>query len=777
MREIKGERYRISILTDRLVRLEYNEDGIFEDRMTQMVTNRNFADADCKKELKEGRLVIETKDLRITYDGEEFSTNGLSILVKSNGNTWHYSVVYANSDMNLLGTARTLDLTDGYVELDNGIFGRYGYAVIDDSRSPVFENGEFTMRSSHGKDLYFFGYGKDYYGGLRDFYQLCGSAPMIPRYALGNWWSRYYRYTESSYNELLDRFEEEKIPISVAVIDMDWHLTEVDSRYGTGWTGYTWDKECFPDHKRFLSGLKERRLAATLNLHPADGIRGFEEMYPAVAERMGIDPESEKAVEHDFSDPKYREAYFEEVIHPYEDDGVDFWWIDWQQGTGRDENEVDPLLLLNHYHYEDNRRNGKRPMVFSRYAGPGSHRYPIGFSGDTFTSWKSLTLQPGFTSTASNIGYGWWSHDIGGHMQGDKDNERLIRWTEYGIFSPIMRIHSSKSPFSNKEPWALEEPYHGIMAEQLRLRHRLIPYIYSESYRAYKDGVPVISPMYYRHPDSEEAYTVPNEYYFGSRLCVCAITEPEDKELKMASVNAFIPKGRWYDIFNGRIYESDGCLRKLYRPLESIPTLIAAGGIVCEAIPDHKNGTDNPDGLRVLIGGGADGSYTLYEDDGVSEEYLKGDFCTTKISVKWNDPNKICIVNIAPSEGDIKLIPGTREFEIELYGVGADAAVVSSDSDIQPDISYDDKMKKLTVSLSAVSTQRGVSVRIEGIYSATNDVRSQIFEIIDRAWIELNMKETIYSALNSCDEEEFLSRLFAMGIPEVLKDAIREVQW
>ena len=112
--------------------------------------------------------------------------------------------------------------------------------------------------------------------------------------------------------------------------------------------------------------------------------------------------------------------------------------------------------MLNHYHYLDNARDGKRPMTFSRYAGPGSHRYPVGFSGDTIITWDSLAFQPYFTSTASNIGYGMWSHDIGGHMRGFKDDEMAGRWLQFGVFSPIMRLHSSNSEFNEKNRGATD---------------------------------------------------------------------------------------------------------------------------------------------------------------------------------------------------------------------------------------------------------------------------------------------------------------------------------
>ncbi len=773
-----GKDYRITVLTDRLIRLEYKADGVFEDRPTKTVVNRDFSKeaGTCEilsRDEENGNLFIETKSLILTYDKKSFSSLGLSISLKEENSVWHYSVVYGNSDRNLFGTARTLDFTDGFTELEPGIFGHNGYAVLDDTKSPVFENGEYIMPSSEGKDLYFFGYGKDFYGGLKAFYHLCGKNPMVPRYALGNWWSRYCRYTEESYGKLLDNFEKEQIPLSVAVIDMDWHITNVDSKYGTGWTGYTWDKECFPDYRRFLKTLKKRNLAPTLNLHPADGIRGFESMYERVAKRYGADYKNEEPVEFDMADPKFREVYFEEVLHPYEDAGVAFWWIDWQQGTGEN-GAVDPLFLLNHYHYKDMEDRGKRPMIFSRYAGPGSHRYPVGFSGDTRTTWRSLAYQPYFTATASNIGYGWWSHDIGGHMLGEKDNERLIRWIQFGVFSPVMRIHSNNSIFVNKEPWALPEPYHTIMAEFLRLRHRLIPYIYSELEKSHNEDLPFIRPVYYEYPEKREAFEVSNEYFFGSSLAVCNITEPEDKQLKLAKTSAFIPSGKWYDIFSGHIYSGEGRKRKIYRDIEHIPVLLKDGGIVPESLEDKENGTANPKNMRILFGAGKSGEYELYEDDGISTEYEKGSFVTTRIVMKREDSGE-CKIVIGPARGDLSLIPKKRSYELWLYGLLDASEFITNGKGVKTD--YDEERHILKIIIEERSVSEEISIKIKDAALATNDKKAEVIKLLDRAWIEMESKDRIFWALveNEGNEEAFIARLKELDVAENLKDALGEI--
>ena len=748
-----SKKYRITVLTSRLIRLEYREDGRFVDEQTQTVLNRNFPSVSYTTTKEDDHLVIETEDLRLVYDEEEFSPEGLSIALKSNGNVWHYTVVYANSDHNLFGTARTLDGADGGIWLEKGIFGEYGYAVMDDSTTAIVdEDGEYKDREGEGLDLYFFGYGKDYAAGLRDFFQLCGSVPMIPRYALGNWWSRYYRYTEESYNQMLDAMEKENIPLSVAVIDMDWHLTQVDEKYGTGWTGYTWDEELFPDYRRFLKNLKKRGLATTLNLHPADGIRAFEVQYEEVAKAMGVDPAEEKAIPFDFSNKAFREAYFQYVMHPYEDEGVDFWWIDWQQGTQKGKSHIDPLFLLNHYHFEDRKRDGNRPMIFSRYAGPGSHRYPLGFSGDTVASWKSLDFQPYFTATASNIGYGWWSHDIGGHMLGEKNDERLIRWIQFGVFSPVMRIHSSCSPFSNKEPWALLEPYRKIMGEFMRLRHRLIPYLYTMNYLAHTKGEMLMQPMYYRMPDCDEAYHRPNEYYFGSELLVGMITKETTKDLQMAGSNMLIPEGRWYDIFHGYIYTEGR--RNLYRSVDTIPVLLKAGGIVPLSL-EEGNGVANPSKLRLLIGAGASGSFTMYEDDGISMEFENGSYVTTEFTQTYDEAAGKTILTIHAAKGDTSLIPKKRSYEVVVYGLAGEAM----QTHILPECLVDGD----------------VTLEIPGTLREENDFRKEAFDILERAWIAYTEKEHIYDLVREAKDAKTLKeQLLREEMDLVLRDAICE---
>ena len=389
MQCVTGEHYRITVLASRMLRLEYCESNIFEDRPSVFACCRNFDAPKFEVCRHNGKLEIHTEYLSLFYDEKPFSAGGLSIKVRSETrgiySTWHYGDKLRE---NLGGTARTLDMADGEIPLRKGIQSRLqGYSVIDDSDSPLIESdGAIMSRAEKAIDLYFFGYGLEYQAALNDFFKLSGRPPMLPRYALGNWWSRFHAYSDDEYLNLMDRFRAERVPFSVAVMDMDWHITDITAKQGKGWTGYTWNKELFRDPKNFLSQLHSRSLKCALNLHPAEGIQPHEEQYVEAAVRMGLDPASGRDIPFDMCSKDFVDTYFKCLLKPREDEGVDFWWIDWQQGDASCIDGADPLWLLNHFHTLHSAEINQRPLILSRYAGPGSHRYPIGFSGDTIIS-------------------------------------------------------------------------------------------------------------------------------------------------------------------------------------------------------------------------------------------------------------------------------------------------------------------------------------------------------------------------------------------------------
>ena len=513
---------------------------------------------------------------------------------------------------------------------------------------------------------------------------IAGEVPLIPRFALGNWWSRYHVYTDKEYLRLLNYFEEQDVPLTVATIDMDWHYsnkeenerlfaieaqgrmnTEYIGALNTTWTGYTWNKRLFPDYKAFLNKIKEKNLKITLNLHPADGIRFWEQQYEEMAKAVGIDPTEGKYVPFDIANETFVNAYFKILHKPYEEDGVAFWWIDWQQGTNSKMEGLDPLWALNHYHYLDNALNHSAPLILSRYCGVGSHRFPLGFSGDTFITWDTLDYLPQFTATASNVGYTWWSHDIGGHMRGFKEDEMYLRHLQYGVFSPINRLHCSNSEVCTKEPWAYRNGTGEMAKNWLRFRHRLIPYLYTASYRTHKKGLALVEPLYYEW-NNQNAYKYKNEYLFGGGLLVVPVTKKAKKD-GYARVKAWLPQGKWIDIFNGTEYTiaEEGKELVLLRDLESIPVFIKEGGIVPLSL-DKGNLTSNPTNMEIFIYSG-NGEYELYED-GAVEEKNGVLFTRFKNSEQVAEGKKKQILTIS-TEGDWCVVPERRKFTLKFKDI------------------------------------------------------------------------------------------------------------
>ncbi len=676
--------YRVTVLGDKLFRLERSPKGIFRDEATQAVWFRDMPKQNFTVTTTEENAIVDTGACKLILG----KTRG-QVRVELNGKSHAL-----NNKGNLLGTYRTLDGCSGgqyiYVappkdiELSMGVCSKTGVAVLDDSASfTLGQDGEVKNQRAEGSDEYIFAYGDDYRGAVNALYELTGHTPLVPRFALGNWWSRYHVYTDKEYLRVLSAFDEREIPVTVATIDMDWHYSErVDEqkkitasgknkpeyiggfKESLGWTGYSWNTELFPDYKSFLEKIKDMGLKITLNIHPSSGIRFWEEQYGDMAKAVGMDPASQRCVPFDFTYDTFINAYFDILHLPYEKDGVDFWWIDWQQPDipwhGEKEGKYDPLWALNHYHYYSNAEGHKTPLLLSRYAGIGSHRYPLGFSGDTSMTWETLAYLPYFTATATNVGYTWWSHDIGGHHLGFKENEMYARHVQYGVFSPINRLHCTNTETMTKEPWMYQNGAGLIVTEYLRLRHRLIPYLYTASYDTHVKGQALVEPLYYEWK-TPQAYEYSSEYRFGSQLLVAPVTTPREED-GYARVKGWIPEGTWTDIFTGDEYSAGkkGKEVTFLRSLENIPVLVKEGGILPLSM-DKGRGSDNPENLEIWSYLGK-GEYTLYEDGKAQSE--DGVFFT-KFTSDLVETKGVCTQSIEiSSQGDCWVLPKKRTLSV-----------------------------------------------------------------------------------------------------------------
>lgn len=747
---------RITYLTSRLIRVEQGE---FTDLPSYAVWFRKFPAVSMKVNSEKFKITVETEDIILTI----LNKKPFSVTFKDSGKTEMFSL-----QKNLKGTYRTLDMTSGRIPLNDGFITENGVYLFDDSKSVLLnDDGMFMPRSGKSKDYYVFAYDKDYRGTINAFYSISSPVPLIPRFALGVWWSRYHAYTQQEYLDLMDRFEKEEVPLTVATVDMDWHWVDIKKQFGkklNGWTGYSWDTNLFPDYKEFLKELRKKNLHITLNLHPADGVRSFEDMYEEMAEANGIDPKSGETVEFKCSSDTFWNSYFDVLHKPYERDGVDFWWIDWQQGKSSDVKGLDPLPALNHYHYLDNAENGDIPLILSRYGGAGSHRYPLGFSGDTAINWKVLDFQPYFTANAANAAYGWWSHDIGGHHQGFRDDDLYLRWIQFGAFSPILRLHSTAIELLGKEPWKYRQDVYASAKQWLNFRHKLIPYIFAMNHRTHREGIALCEPMYYSYPNDKNAYNVPNQYMFGSELMVCPITTPQHKETGMGSVKAWIPDGEYTDIFTGQKYKGSQAIT-LNRELYTIPVLAKAGAVI-PLSGDSGNNCGNPEILDVWVYLG-NNSFTMFEDNGKTD--FENHTAETAFDNSFDSFGKKAVLNISVI-GDISVIPENRVYRIHFKDAVSDKVKISGR---RGKVTVDEKGCP-TVEFSF--TEKPVTVTVENISAPQKEnCRDRVINIMSRWQSGTFKKNSSYKIFSGITDNNLAFRaLHKARLPKPVFDMIYE---
>ena len=676
---------RFTVISDGAVRMEYAPDGQFVDTKSFVAVQRAYPAADYR--VKRGAWIeIATPKMVLRYrkNSGPFTASNLSVRSPKGAAVPFVWKPGMQQKGNLKGTYRTLDGYDGdtYVyderrpkmPIEDGLLATDGWTLIDDSDNFLFDGDKewewVEKRPDDGaQDWYFLAYGHDYKAALRDFTLFAGKMPLPPRYAFGYWWSRYWAYSDKELRTLVKNFRAYDIPLDVLVIDMDWHYTDGDRG---GWTGWSWNRTLFPDPAKFLRWLDGEGIRSTFNLHPADGVRCGEDSYADVARDMGIDPASKQTVPWVSSDKKFIRSIFRRILTPMERDGVDFWWLDWQQQP------TDPAVeglsntwWLNYVFFSDMEKNRDvRPMLYHRWGGLGNHRYQIGFSGDASITWASLDFQPYFNSTASNVLYGYWSHDIGGHHMADRiDPELYIRWMQFGALSPVMRTHSAKSAGLKKEVWNFAPEHADILRNTIRRRYALAPYIYTMARKAYDEGISLCRPMYYEWPEASEAYAFRNQYLFGDDILVAPVTALGKEGY--ATVQVWLPEGKWYEWQTGTMLDGGRTVERTFA-LDEYPVYVRAGAILPMYGDTVKNLNANDEEILLTLFPGGSGEFSLYEDNGDDKRYA-AEFARTHLK-SVRDGN-LLTVTVGKRTGDYRGMPAERKFSVKVLASAAPVSV------------------------------------------------------------------------------------------------------
>lgn len=736
----RGNKYRITVLTERLVRLEYSETGTFYDNPSELVWHRNFEKPNFEIEEAGNQLIIKTKYFKLTYTKEApfmgssvSKVSNLKIDLLNTDKTWYYG----HPEVRNYKTPSSIDpLNSASVR---GLYSVDGFASIDDSNhNLVNSKGNVVKREEKNIDMYVFMYLKDFSLCLKDYFMLTGYPALLPRYALGNWWSRNDDYSDTRVEELVDNFEFNDIPLSILMLDKDWHI-RLKEKNNHLKTGFTFNAEYFKDPAKLVELLHSKGIRLGLNVNPTEGFYPIDTYYEQAKRYLQADAKG--VIPFNVFDAKTMDVYLKVFIHPLDNYGIDFFWLDWY-----DKNKLEELYLLKHYHFYDMMRNyQRRPMVFAYDGNIAPHRYPVLYAGKTTVSWDTLANIPKFNSGATNMGVTWWSHDIGGYFKGVEDSELYTRYVQLGVFSPILKLGADAGRFYKREPWRWDIRTFTIAADYLRLRHRLIPYLYSEAYKYHKFGIPLIQPIYYRYPETYDDDLYTNEYYFGSQLFVCPITTKKELVMNRVIKKFFLPEGTWYDFVTGKRFPGRRKYVSFFKD-QDYPVFAKAGAIIPMSNNENLNDTTPPKDMEIHIFPGQNNNYRLYEDDGVSDLHLKGYYLLSAIDYNYL-PNNYTVI-IRPIEGKSGIVPDKRNYKIRFRNTkkSNDVQAYIKDQKIEcttyvdgPDfiVQCDDvpTTQQLTINC------KGKDIEIDAIRVIMDDVES----IISDLPILTELKEKIYN--------------------------------
>lgn len=655
---IKGDKYRITVLTERLLRLEYSENGVFEDRATMQVINRMLPMPKFSVMEDSKVLTITTDYFKLSYvkntpfKGNRSDTN-LKVELLENLDKQNRYWYYGFPEVKNYG-APGFDLFEkNKIKLRKSLYSLDGFVTIDDSKTLLInEDGTLSNREGDNLDLYLFVYLSDFSKCLEDYYKITGFTPLIPRYALGNWWYRNYKYGDAKLQELVVKFHENKIPVANIILNSDWHLKSENKKAID--SGFTFNQSIFKNPKMMIDYLHANNIKLGLTINP---FQGFTEVDPVYLETIKyLQPNKDGYVPFNVLDPKVIDVYLKFYIHPLDNLGVDFYFIDYA-----DKDRLTELSILKHYQYYDmTKYSGRRPLVYGYNSLLCPHRYSILYSGKSVVSWDTLKTIPLYNINCSNAGVTWWSHDIGGFHNGVEDNELFIRFVQLGTFSPIMKLSSESGKYYKREPWRWGVKTYDITKDYLQLRHRLIPYIYSEAYRLSRYGTPLLQPLYYKKPEMYDDPLYSNEYYFGSELFISPILNSKDYVMDRVIHKFFVPDGIWYDFITGKKFPGNRRYVSFFKD-QDYPVFVKMGAIIPMADKEDVFLTKPPKNMEIQIFPGKSNNFVLYEDDGETNLYLRNNFVLTSIDYNYMPNNYTVIIRVLEGKGDI--IPPNRNYK------------------------------------------------------------------------------------------------------------------
>lgn len=720
---IIGNKYRITILTPRLARLEYTPSGKFIDDPTALVINRTFPKTPYGITESETLIQIDTGIFTITYvKDKDFKAGNLGSNLKAviNNTTIEWQM---NSPQvkNLRGINYSIDSIKDKIILDTGLYSLDGYAVVKDNTPVLTENDIFIPREEGSKDIYLFMYNKDFDGCLNDYFTLTGYPNLIPRYALGAWWYKNDNYTSKDIISLVDRFNKDNIPISIFLL-------------GDSWRG---NNNYIPsiDLKNVSNYLTQKNIKLGVTINPNLEITKGTNEYNLISNFTN----EEKFKFIPLSNEKLG-IYLNMFINNLEMQGVELYSIDYNNP-----NDKIDLWKFAHYHHGKIETRGKRGLSLTRNHGIAVHRYPIIWSGKTLVNWTTLNLLPRYNLQGYNVGVSFIAHPIGGYHNGIEEAELYLRYIQFACFSPIFLLASEGGKYYKREPWKWNPIIENDIIYFMNLRYKLIPYIYTESYNYHKTGKGIVKPFYYDYPKILDDVQYKNQYFFGQNLFVSPITNKKNIVIDRVMKKVFVPDGIWFNLLDGKQYNGTKYYTNFYRD-EDYPVFVKAGSI----IPMSYNiKEDIPSTLELNIYPLNDGTYNLYEDDGITNNYKKGMYMITNFSYHYEKDNYT--LKISKSEG--KNLLSKRNYLLRFKNTKNIKAVYIEDKSITYNCYYDKndfiiQINNLIVGRDLEVNIKGENVLVSSIRLINEDIKEILYDLAINTGLKDKLDEILFSDLD-----------------------------
>lgn len=544
-----------------------------------------------------------------------------------------------------------------------GLRDGQGYGIFyDNSYCARFDIGksqpnEVIYKADGGELCYYFFYGPALTTILERYTELVGRMPLPPLWTLGYHQSRWSYYPDTKVREIAHLLREHRIPCDALYLDI---------HYMDGYRCFTWDPVRFPNPSALLAALRNQGFKVVVIIDCgikadrnysvcAEGLaQGMFCTYPDGSPAGGPVWPGESYFP-DFTNPRVRE-WWGNLYAPLLQAGVEGIWNDMNEptitgpkgdtlagcvrhsweGQGTDHRQAHNVygMQMARATAEGLQRlkSAQRPFVLTRSGWAGVQRYALSWTGDNLSTWEHLRLTMPMVMGLGLSGLAFTGADVGG-FSGGADAELLVRWMQMGIFLPLFRNHASLWSRA-QEPWAYGEPYLSLNRSAIEWRYRLLPYLYTATWQCTQSGLPIVRPLVLSYPEDTRTHTLDDEFLCGDALLVAPIVEPQ-----ATSREVYLPAGKWFDFWTNEQHIGPKAVR-VSALLERIPVFVHAGTVL-PTWPVMQHTDERPVDQLILHVYPGDGKSWLYEDDGYSLAYQRGEYRVTNFACQCIGKNSL----------------------------------------------------------------------------------------------------------------------------------------